>query len=236
MASTAPEPSSPDYVSLDFAVIGFQKCGTCSLRRWLQSFPGVRLPDWEWGAGVLATDRPPAGFQPPPLGELAPGELRGTVHPSFCLGDVETHARGLRALHPETRLIVIERDPVQRAASAWAMFSAVEGWNEQRSFEGAIEDCLARPDSERMIDEYVSAGEYGRCVRAYRAQGFSVLRLSLDRMIASAVEREVCADYLGLDPSEAARRPFPHENRAVRAKDITPHAEYLLRRHYALRD
>lgn len=100
----------------DFVVIGARKCGTTWLDSALRSHPGVHLPtttkelfffDRYWDRGL---DWYAAQFGTPP-----PDATIGEVTPSY-LHDPEAPAR-LASSIPEVRLVVILRDPVDRAES-----------------------------------------------------------------------------------------------------------------------
>src|SRR5205807_7414257 len=111
----------------------------------------------------------------------------GTVTPQYMVGglweqpnrrsdggrmyDERTVPLRIRELLPETRLIAILRDPVERARSHHRM--AVMNRIEERTFERAIDDLLqtdALADARREPREqtgYVAWGEYGRILAGY---------------------------------------------------------------------
>lgn len=207
-------------MNIDLAVIGFQKCGTCSLRKFLQEFSDLYIPDGEWSAGVYRNER---NYTPPPQdGEWS---RVGTVCPHLALFDPKRCAERLHSLHPNAKIVTIERDPVERAYSAWRMLSAVDGYKETRTFAQAMEDCLAMdPDEPKTwINQYLTGGYYDDVVEVYEMTGFPVLRLQLREMIPknSATRTELAA-FLSLSPTKAKRLKFPRENSGLDRPTLDP--------------
>ena len=131
----------------DFLIIGAQKCGTSTLRVNLAQHPGVHMPDKKeqpmgemhffnnenyWERGV---DWYRSHFSRPEL-------LQGEKTPDY-MSHLVSHRR-MHAIVPEARLIVMLRNPVDRAYSAWNHFNQAidrtrrRGW-EVMEFEQALE-------------------------------------------------------------------------------------------------
>lgn len=131
----------------DFLIIGAQKCGTTSLRNNLARHPAVYMADkeeppirelhffnnekcWSRGLGWYRSH-----FSHPEL-------LQGEKTPDY-LPNLTSHKR-MHAIVPEARLIVMLRNPVDRAYSAWNHFnqeierSTRWGW-EEMEFDQALE-------------------------------------------------------------------------------------------------
>lgn len=211
---------------LDFAVIGFQKCGTDSARQWLLEHPEVAVPSSEVGPGIAPpfgiSDRTPVqrfwdslGDQPgAPDGIVEEGVLLGTVNPAYGLCDVAGNAKGLAGISPATTIVAFERPRIERAYSAWA---DLEG-SGSRSFEDAIETCLTqgpswKPD-EWLHRSYVEAGEYDRIISEFQRY-FEVVRLQMGDSTGLA-----CA--LGIE-----ERPFPHSHATTTYPDNPPSEKTL---------
>jgi Sulfotransferase domain len=109
----------------DFVIAGFQKCGTTSLYNYLLRHPGVAPatkrsikyfdhgPNWAKGRLWYRSHFPFAPARSVPTGRRLVGEST----PSYIV-----HPRGPQRLQkaaPQTRLIVLLRDPVERAYSAY---------------------------------------------------------------------------------------------------------------------
>ncbi|WP_418595878.1 sulfotransferase family protein [Ponticoccus sp. (in: a-proteobacteria)] len=145
---------------LDFFLIGAQKSGTTALFAKLTAHPGiVALPQKE----LHVFDRPdpdPARFDRAFAG-ADPALLWGEATPAYLYwpGAVEALAR----YNPGARILVILRDPAERALSHWKMQRA--RGIEPLSFEAAI-SAVGRArvrdggDREKRLYSYVERGFY----------------------------------------------------------------------------
>ena len=110
---------------LDFAIVGAQKCGTTALRGFLGAHPEIAMcgeevhlfdsPSYssDWTRGQI-NDRYRRA-----LGETAPGKVCGESTPAYMF--LPEVAPELKRYNPRLKLIVLLRDPVQRAISAYYM-------------------------------------------------------------------------------------------------------------------
>ena len=138
----------------DFLIVGAQKCGTTALRHNLSLHPRVHVPlsearnpqefqffsdDEQWSRGVEAYQ---ACFD-------QPDKLQGEKSPHYL--DVEAAHPRMAEVLPDAKLIVMLRNPISRAYSAWNHYNqdpelfARWGWK-PAPFEQAIErdDELSR--------------------------------------------------------------------------------------------
>src|SRR4051812_36445736 len=112
---------------LDFIVIGAQKAGTTSLWRYLEDNPGLQMPpdkealffsepsypdDWRAYMRALFKTAPRHAR----LGKVTSPYMVGTPHAS-----VPVIAQRIHSLVPDVKLVVLLRDPVERAHSAHRM-------------------------------------------------------------------------------------------------------------------
>lgn len=221
---------------LDFAVIGFQKCGTCSVRKWLRDHPEVAVPEGELSPYLVSE---PFGPRRTTVGEFMDviasqpkARVIGTVDPTYALCDVTANARNMAECSPETKIITIERDPVERAYSAWNMARLAGGDN--RSFEEAIRSCLESgpswTETNWLRQSYVEAGEYDRICLEFARHGFEMLRLRLatgSKQIASSL-----AYFLGIAPS-LNELPHEHKTEYFDQSELTEEVVNLLEYHYS---
>jgi Sulfotransferase family len=160
----------------DFLVAGVPKAGTTALHAALSGHPGLYLSPIKEPKFFLTDGPPPAKGGPGDaltyrehvwqrdayealFDSAPPGTLRGEATPLYLY---DTAAMGrIRALIPDARLIVVIRDPVERAHSNWAhLWSA--------GLEPIGDFVSACAEEERRIDagwasfwHYAGLGRYG---------------------------------------------------------------------------
>ena len=148
----------------NFIIIGCQRCGTTSLYTYLAQHPQILTPikkemdffSWHFDRGI---DWYLAHFPPMPSGEQF---LTGEASPSYF--DSREAPERLYRVFPEAKLIVLLRNPVDRAIS---QFYRLTGLNwEARSLDRVISDEIERlnQNPEYIIGEepgnYLARGRY----------------------------------------------------------------------------
>ncbi|MBM4362224.1 MAG: sulfotransferase [Deltaproteobacteria bacterium] len=103
----------------DFLIVGGQRCGTSSLFRWLEAHPRVLRPvrkEIEYFSTSYAEGEAwyRAHFS---LRARLPGRVTFEATPDYLLHPLA--ARRAAALVPDARIVVLLRDPVERAISQW---------------------------------------------------------------------------------------------------------------------
>ncbi|MGB7891933.1 MAG: tetratricopeptide repeat protein [Microcoleus sp.] len=156
----------------NFIIIGSQRCGTTSLYTYLAQHPQILTPikkemdffSWHFDRGI---DWYLAHFQPIPEGEEF---LTGEASPSYF--DYREAPERLYSLFPEAKLIVLLRNPVDRAIS---QFYRLTGLNwEARSLDRVISDEVERlsQNPEYIIGEepgnYLARGRYIEFIKNWR--------------------------------------------------------------------
>jgi hypothetical protein len=212
----------------DFLIAGVPKAGTTALHAALVRHPGLFLPAVKEPKFFLSDGRPPATggpgdvqtyqehvwrrpdyealFDPAP-----PGTLRGEATP-FYLYDHSAHDR-IQALIPQAKLILLLRDPVDRAHSNWTHL-----WNAGLEPEA---DFLAacRAEEQRRADgwadfwHYIALGQYGRQVqhlfKVFPREQVLLLRYRDLKDAPDGTLDRVC-DFLGV--GSGVLREIPKEN------------------------
>jgi len=154
--------------TLDFAVIGAQKCGTTSIRQHLRSHPEICVPPGEapfFTRGSLYN----LGWENFAKSFFSSAEresIWGVVSPQY-MGNLRAPRR--LSLHNERlKLIALLRDPIERARSHHRM--ATRRRQETRSFEEAVlallnqkKVDLSPPPPETRC--YLEWGRYGSILR-----------------------------------------------------------------------
>jgi hypothetical protein len=210
----------------DFLVIGAPKAGTTALHEALAAHPQLFLSDPKEPKYFLCGDRPPPRPNGPgdahsvkewiweraayeALFDDAPtGTLRGESTPLY-LADHESHAR-MAALVPDARLVVVVRDPVDRAYSNWAHL-----WADGLEPEGDFLTACALEDRRMEAGwapfwRYKAQGLYGRHLqslfRHFPRSRVHVLRYR--RLVGDPVATldGICT-FLGVDTGIVRRLP-----------------------------
>jgi len=224
----------------NFFILGAARCGTTSLYRYLERHPDIFMSspkeptffEAEWAKGPdYYRDRYFAGWQ----GESAVGEARAA---NLFLPYVPER---IHRLAPAARLIVMLRDPVQRAYSNWHL-TRLNGL-EKAGFSEAIADNLASLEAgrtfagesgERLWCErsmlgadregmrvYVDVGHYDEQLARYRElyepQQMKIIWFEEFTRDPAAVVRDTWR-FLGVDPH--------HEVPELRAHNISLHASF----------
>lgn len=191
---------------VNFLVIGVQKAGTTALYEYLKQHPDVQLPDakelhffddesrdWalpdygDYHARFGGSRRRPA------VGEITPIY----IYWPNCL-------ERIRAYNPQIRLVVVLRDPVERAWSHWRMERS--RGVERHGFSWCIREGRARllsaePAGYHREFSYVERGMYGRQIERMltifpREQALIITSAELERNPTAAIQ--VVSGFLGI--------------------------------------
>ena len=156
----------------NFIIIGCQRCGTTSLYTYLAQHPQILTPikkemdffSWHFERGI---DWYLAHFPPMPRGEQF---LTGEASPSYF--DSREAPERPYSLFPEAKLIVLLRNPVDRAISQFYRLTNLN-W-EARSLDRVISDEIERlnQNPEYIIGEepgnYLARGRYIEFIKNWR--------------------------------------------------------------------
>jgi len=157
----------------DFIIIGSQRCGTTSLYSYLADHPQILSPikkeidfwSWHFNRGI---DWYLSHFPPLPQGQHF---LTGEASPSYL--DFPEAGERLFSTFPKVKLIVLLRNPVDRAISQYYRWVNLN-W-ENRSFEDAIADEVERlkDNHDNIIGEepgnYLARGIYVEFIKKWQA-------------------------------------------------------------------
>ncbi len=162
----------------DFFVLGAPKAGTTALHAALARHPQLYLSPVKEPKYFLCDDRPPTAQGGPgdahsslewvwqrdryeQLFDAAPAGTRRGESTPFYLADFDAHRRIHDAV-PDARLIVVLRDPVDRAYSNWAHLWA----DGLETIEDFVAACAEEPTRRRQgwapFWRYLETGLYGR--------------------------------------------------------------------------
>ncbi|MEG3911080.1 tetratricopeptide repeat protein [Microcoleus sp. w2-18bC1] len=156
----------------NFIIIGSQRCGTTSLYTYLAQHPQILTPikkemdffSWHFDRGI---DWYLAHFPPMPPGEEF---VTGEASPSYF--DYREAPERLYSAFPEAKLIVLLRNPVDRAISQFYRLTDLN-W-ESRSLARVISDEIERlnQNPEYIIGEepgnYLARGRYIEFIKNWR--------------------------------------------------------------------
>jgi Sulfotransferase domain len=218
----------------DFLIAGVPKAGTTALHAALVRHPGLFLPSMKEPKFFLSDGRPPTSGGGPgdaqtyqehiwrrrryeALFDPAPrGTLRGEATP-FYLYDLQAHER-IRALIPGAKLVILLRDPVDRAHSNWTHL-----WNAGLEPEADFLTACRLEEQRRAAGwadfwHYVGLGLYGRQVQhlfgVFPREQVLLLRYRELRDAPAATLDRVC-DFLGVATGLLHEIPRENVNRYV---------------------
>jgi hypothetical protein len=217
----------------DFLIAGVPKAGTTALHAALVRHPDLFLPAVKEPKFFLSDGRPPSGGGPGDLQTyqehvwrradyealFAPAPAGATLGEAtpFYLYDLAAHDR-IHALVPQARLILLLRDPVDRAHSNWTHL-----WNAGLEPEADfLTACHAEPERRERgwadFWHYISLGLYGRQVqhlfKVFPREQVLLLRYRDLKDAPVATLDRVC-DFLGVATGRIGAIPKENVNRHV---------------------
>jgi len=224
----------PDTRFPDFYVVGAAKAGTTSLVAMLSRhsqiyFPAEKEPHHfflrddvrEWtirdGRRTLPLARIlPFWKESDYLGlyeEAGAGELRGDASTQYLVN--ETTASSICSVRDDARIIVILRDPVERAYSAWV--HATARGEDGADFSTALDECEAGLRRTSFAIDYLAEGHYAEHLARYRLLfGDQVLVILFEELIAQPGEVvSTIQHFLGLRREPLVTDIREHRNRSV---------------------
>jgi hypothetical protein len=225
-----------------FYIVGAMKCGTSSLYAYLKKHPMAFLSEMKEPHYFLSHLTSPSGNGCITKDDNCIGDeskyrdLFRDADQSKAIGDASTSylcdesaAGNIHAVRPDARIIIILRDPVERAHSHYQM--DVQMGKERRPFLQALkQDYAAQTKGWGVTHLYVDAGIYTGQIEHYFATfgREQVLVLLFDELKSNPrsavlkVTRHIGVDPISFDPAEhshaynAYRRPkFPTLQRIV---------------------
>ena len=203
-------PSIPHFV-----IVGAPKCGTTSLYRYLQQHPGVFMPQNK--EPRFFCDYPVASFQFGtkqfhPSIVTAPNEYLGLfcdAPPGAILGEASTDylscpgvAERLHAWNPDAKIIVMLRDPIDRAYSEY-QHSIAASFQTLSFAESLREEKRRFAEGYDPIFAHVRRGLYADGVKDFQQKfGQSNVKVILFEQFSSATQAVVQStfEFLALSP------------------------------------
>jgi hypothetical protein len=123
----------------DFLIIGAQKAGTTSLYNWISQHPGICAPEHLKDYPFFKSDklyRKGEHFLQKQIGKVSKSKILGSGSVQYIF--FKNVPERLFNYNKDIKLILIVRDPIERAVSAYRY--AVERGLETRSFKEAVND------------------------------------------------------------------------------------------------
>lgn len=189
---------------LDFLVIGSQKSATTSLDKYLRLHPDVEMPDKIKELHFF--DRPQNfskgnNFYLPYFSNADPTKKWGECTPIYCYW--EGVIPDIFRYNPDTKLILILRNPIHRAFSHWNM--ELTHKREHLSFYEALTEEKIRlsdmPHKQHRVYSYLDRGHYVSQIQNIFAHfnKESLLVLKMEEFIDSPQnELDKISDFLGI--------------------------------------
>jgi len=219
---------------IDLCLIGFSKCGSTSLRKWLAKQPEIDMFDGE-----------ASPFQVPNWGDIN-GRVEEHIYketnniiaigsPVYSCLDTPNTAKALYEHNPNMKIIAMTRDRVFRAYSSWSM--AYHTGREKRAFSEAIVYSIEEDMSDESFwDEqtwishiYISGGRYNKIINDFYDYfpEHNIMTVSLENIDSEITE---VRDWLGL-PKLLKEIDFLWENKGFENPKFTK-ADYELINNY----
>ena len=180
---------------LSFVIAGAQKCGTSALYDYLRLHPGIFLSEkkalrfflgqkqnWLWPR----YDKLHAHFE-----KARPGQILGEATPKYIYKSAAM--KRIADYNPRMKIIMLVRDPVERAYSQWKMYTLVG--METRSFP----EALRKEGRHGYVGRGMYASQLKRAVSLFGRHNILVLENDVLRHDhAGALSQVTC--FLGIDP------------------------------------
>ena len=197
---------------VDFLVVGTAKAGTTTLFEILTKHPGIFIPQrkecryFSCMPGDFAGPRPIAAndiiSSPDEYRRLfrkaKAGQLCGDVSPEYLYYYQKAIPKILNETSPQTPIIIILRNPIDRAYSNYLM--KVRERREMLSFEDALDTEAERISAHCAWGwAYVDVGLYAEQVKAYLENFDRVLLILFEEDIVTGRATGKILDFLGLD-------------------------------------
>jgi hypothetical protein len=158
-------------MKIDFFVAGTQKAGTTALGMYLRLHPGIQMAarkePHHFNNERIDWSRPDHSSLHAMFDFSVPDVIRGEATPIYTFWPPALER--IRNYNPDAKLIILFRDPIERAYSHWRM--EVSRNAETLSFSEAIRSGRNRLDAARPLSSawrtfsYVERGDYAQHVR-----------------------------------------------------------------------
>lgn len=202
---------------LDFFIIGAHKCGTTSVYKYLQSQPGVYLPEQKetgffshlagqsWRSTFYPWIRSWADYREL-YAQAGREELKGEATPAyFSTPGVEA---ALHEAYPKARLVLMVRDPWQRILSHHAMQERIRG-DLPPLDERLVQDGEPALDT-KILAESLYACHLERWLQVFPREQIGVWSVERLKKDPRGVVAEIMA-HLGRPDAPLEEREFGHK-------------------------
>lgn len=227
-----------DFRFPDFYIVGAAKAGTTSLVDLLHPVNGLFFPLEKEPHHFFVRDDPREwtirdGRRVRPLVETLPfageaaylrlyedapaGAVRGDASTQYLVN--ETVPSAIFKAREDARIIVVLRDPVERAYSAW-LHAAARG-EDEAGFEEALDECQAGERRTSFAINYIDEGRYDLHLACYHAVfGEQVKVILFDDLVRDplGIRTELC-DYLRVAAPVGQDATMAHRNQSVELRN-----------------
>lgn len=223
----------------DFFIVGAAKAGTTSLVDLLRDhrqvfFPHEKEPhhfflratDRDWTIQDGARLRPLA--QTLPYGDEAAylslydsspvDVLRGDASTQYLVST--TAAEAIHAQRPDAKIVVVLRDPSERAYSAF-VHARSRGEEEQADFAAALDECVSGARANCFATNYLAEGEYDRHIERWKAKfGANVQIILFEDLLNRPQEvLDRLTAFMGVESLPITQQEMSHKNASVELRN-----------------
>lgn len=188
---------------IDFLGIGAPKSGTTSLFHYMLGHPQIFMPtekELPFFNGVVNPELWETYYRKHFSG--SEGMVKGKITPQYM--NLPETPKNIHEYLPDVKLIVILRNPIDRAYSYFAMKKRND--TEQRTFEEVVHQQMSLKDSaiESVYDSYLKKSEYGKILTEYlkyfKKEQFLIL-FSDELKNKKKESLEKVFSFIGVDPN-----------------------------------
>lgn len=178
----------------DFIIIGVGRAGTTTVYDFLCSHPDVQPASQKEVGWFYQSEK----WYKSQFPEKLLDKITGEATPYYFL-DIDSPKK-FKKLNPELKVILLRRDPFDRAYSHWCM--NVSGGFESLSFEDALKmekQRIKNSKADYFQFSYINSGNYKKHLKHWEEYFSDILILEFDELqqTPESIQRKLC-EYLNL--------------------------------------
>lgn len=203
----------------NFFIVGSSKCGTTSLHRYLGMHPSIAISDPKETKFFCEAD---GGKYENFFHFDKLTEIKGESTPQYFASEIV--AERIKKYDPDSKVIILVRDPIRRA---WSHYTYnVQMFAENRSFEEVARadyarfekgDGYSKPGDAKYVDNIIALGMYSKFIPMWCKLFKHVLVLSYEEFFTDVgMNINLVFDFLGVSRIDVGRLEIYNKTKNVR--------------------